>query len=129
MGTYMVPVAINTNSFRMIISFSNNPSRMRKQPLLVVALMAMTSLTGCFGLGSDTVPAEVESENEPLRINHIQMKGTHNSYHVEPLISPTREYAYTHQTLDFQASHQGDRRFEIDVWWAIREGLRVYHNQ
>ena len=129
MGTYMVPVALNTNSFRMIISFSNNPSRMRKQPLLVVALMAMTSLTGCFGLGSDTVPAEVESENEPLRINHIQMKGTHNSYHVEPLISPTREYAYTHQTLDFQASHQGVRQFEIDVWWDIREGLRVYHNQ
>ena len=102
---------------------------MRGQSLLIVSMMAMVSLTGCFGLGSDGGTADAESENEPLRINHIQMKGTHNSYHVEPLISPTREYMYTHQPLDLQASQQGVRQFEIDVWWDIREGLRVYHNQ
>ena len=113
----------------MIISFSNNPSRMRKQSALVVAMVAMASLTGCLGLGSDEGKGDMASENDPLRINHIQMKGTHNSYHVEPLISPTREYMYTHQPLDFQASQQGVRQFEIDVWWDIREGLRVYHNQ
>ncbi len=129
MGMSTVQADITTNPFRSVISFSNNPYRMRKQAPMLVALVVMASLTGCFGLGSDAGPSGSESDNEPLRINHIQMKGTHNSYHVEPLISPTREYMYTHQTLDFQASQQGVRQFEIDVWWDIREGLRVYHNQ
>ena len=129
MGMSTGQAAIITSPFRRVISFSNNPYRMRKQALLVVALVVMASLTGCFGLGSEGEQAGAESEKDPLRINHIQMKGTHNSYHVEPLISPTREYMYTHQALDFQASHQGVRQFEIDVWWDVREGLRVYHNQ
>ena len=115
--------------FRSVISLSNNPYRMRKQAPLVAILLVMASLTGCFGIGSEDGTARGESEKDPLRINHIQMKGTHNSYHVEPLISPTREYMYTHQNLDFQASNQGVRQFEIDVWWDVREGLRVYHNQ
>jgi len=91
--------------------------------------MVMASLTGCFGSDSGNGGFGGDGEKEPLRINHIQMKGTHNSYHIEPLISPTREYMYTHQPLDFQASQQGVRQFEIDIWWDIREGLRVYHNQ
>ena len=103
MGTSTGQADITTRPFRSVISFSNNPYRMRKQAPLLVTLVVMTSLTGCFGLGSDGEPAGTESDKEPLRINHIQMKGTHNSYHVEPLISPTREYMYTHQTLDFQA--------------------------
>jgi len=129
MDTSMDPAGTNIRSFRRIISFSNNSPWMVKQSMLVVAMIAMTSLTGCFGLGSDDSISGSEPEKNPLRINHIQMKGTHNSYHVEPLIPLTREYMYTHQTLDFQASQQGVRQFEIDVWWDIREGLRVYHNQ
>ena len=108
---------------------SNNPNWMAKQAPWLVIMFILPSLTGCldFNSGSDT--SNDAQEKLPLRINHIQMKGTHNSYHVEPLISPVREYMYTHQPLDFQASHQGVRQFEIDVWWDIREGLRVYHNQ
>ena len=56
MGTYMVPVANNTNSFRMIISFSNNPSRMRKQPLLVVALMATSAVSSYYYLQLAGIP-------------------------------------------------------------------------
>ena len=128
MDTYTAQADTTTSPLRRVISTPNNPSKMKKQALLLAALMVTTSLTGCFGMGSEKGPA-AESENDPLRINHIQMKGTHNSYHVEPLISPTREYRYTHQPLDFQASQQGVRQFELDVWWDIREGLRVYHNQ
>ena len=95
----------------------------------MAALFVFASFTGCLGFGSDRDSSGNESKNFNLRINHIQMKGTHNSYHVEPLISPTREYMYTHQELDFQASQQGVRQFELDVWWDLREGLRVYHNQ
>jgi len=129
MATYTVQADITTSPFRRTISFSNNSSKMEKQAPLVAALVVMASLTGCFGLGSDDGLAEEGPEKDLLRINHIQMKGTHNSYHVEPLISPTREYMYTHQNLDFQASNQGVRQFELDVWWDIRAGLRVYHNQ
>ena len=129
MGTFTALADIITNSFRSVISPSNNSTRMRKQAPLVVTMMVMASLTGCLGSDSGNGIFGGDTEKEPLRINHIQMKGTHNSYHIEPLISPTREYMYTHQPLDFQASQQGVRQFEIDVWWDIREGLRVYHNQ
>ena len=128
MGMSMVPVASIIEFFRRVIFSSNNSSMMRRQSALTVALLLVTSFTGCFGAESDSSINE-DGEKEPLRINHIQMKGTHNSYHVEPLFSPTREYMYTHQALDLQASQQGVRQFELDVWWDVREGLRVYHNQ
>ena len=129
MVTSMVPVVPIIELFRRVISLSNNSIRMRRQAALTVTLLVVTSLTGCFGVGSSNSIFHEEAEKEPLRINHIQMKGTHNSYHVEPLFSPTREYMYTHQPLDLQASQQGVRQFELDVWWDLREGLRVYHNQ
>ena len=96
----------------------------------ITLLMMLTPLSGCLNQ-SDSTPATSDDPNSEglLRINHIQMKGTHNSYHIEPLVSPTREYMYTHEDLDIQASQLGVRQFEIDVWWDVRNGLRVYHNQ
>ena len=47
-----------------------------------------------------------DDEKEPLH-NHIQMKGTHNSYHVEPLFSPTREYMYTTKLLTCRPPTRG----------------------
>ena len=38
----------------------------------------------------------VFDEPEPLRINHIQVLGTHNSYHVEPFGPTIRAVSYTH---------------------------------
>ena len=102
---------------------------MTKQAPFLVALMLATSMAGCMGVGGGGGIFGEDEPRDPLRINHIQMKGTHNSYHVEPLGSPTREYMYTHEPLDVQASQLGVRQFEIDVWCDIREGLRVYHNQ
>jgi len=100
---------------------------------VIAVLAAMLTLSAMIGgcLGADLIPSMVDdsSDEMPLRLNHIQMEGTHNSYHVEPIFSPTREYMYTHQELGVQASNQGVRQFELDVWWDVREGLRVYHNQ
>jgi len=102
---------------------------MRVTAVLAAMLMLSAMIGGC--LGTDLIPSMVDdpSDEMPLRLNHIQMEGTHNSYHVEPIFSPTREYMYTHQELGVQASDQGVRQFELDVWWDVREGLRVYHNQ
>ena len=63
---------------------------MGKQAPLLVALMLASSMGGCLGFGGGNGIFGEEEPRDPLRINHIQMKGTHNSYHVEPLVSPTR---------------------------------------
>ena len=105
-------------------------SRTNSPVAMITLLMLLTPLSGCLNNSEETSPSSTSQDLEGLlRINHIQMKGTHNSYHVEPLVSPTREYMYTHEELNVQASQLGVRQFEIDVWWDIRDGLRVYHNQ
>ncbi|KAF9880553.1 acid phosphatase [Colletotrichum karsti] len=61
-----------------------------------------------------------------LRMNQIQVVGTHNSYHREaPLeehptqagILPSVEnYYYSHPALDIQATYQSIRNFELDIF-------------
>lgn len=53
--------------------------------------------------------------DDQLRLNHIQAKGTHNSYHIQPeqLFSP--EHAYTHEPLDVGLEDLGLRQFELDI--------------
>lgn len=71
-----------------------------------------------------------------VMMNHIQVIGTHNSYHVKPkeplfsLIKKTRPDAaaswdYTHQSLDHQLDH-GVRSFELDTYYDPK-GFKVYH--
>jgi hypothetical protein len=97
--------------------------------LAITVLILLTStVSGCIGKNDIDLNLDDE-EPTPLRINHIQMKGTHNSYHLAPLIPTIRAYDYSHQPLDVQAEEQGVRQFEIDVWWDARGQLYVYHNQ
>ena len=73
----------------------NTPSqslKMRSLQGIMVAMLVLVPLSGCFGIGGEGGIFGDEPEKEPLRLNHIQMEGTHNSYHVEPIFSPTREY-------------------------------------
>jgi hypothetical protein len=61
-----------------------------------------------------------------LRLNHIQVKGSHNSYHIEPApelidafmaVDPTAfTLAYTHDPLPVQFEEQGVRQIELDVY-------------
>lgn len=61
-----------------------------------------------------------------LRLNHIQLKGTHNSYHLrsEPLIAP--DWDYDMPTLTDQLALHGVRQVELDVHY-FPEGYRVFH--
>jgi len=52
--------------------------------------------------------------DDVLRMNHLQAKATHNSYHVQKP-GALAEYAYTHQPLDVQLDAQGVRALELDV--------------
>ena len=76
------------------------------------------------------------SEAEELRINHMQVIGTHNSYHLRPpepifsLIKKTSPDAaaswdYSHRPLNEQLDY-GVRSFEFDTY-LDPEGLRVMH--
>ena len=91
---------------------------MRTTALALCCLLLASPLAGCLDFlrsGDD-----VFDEPEPLRINHIQVLGTHNSYHIEPFGPTIRAYDYTHEPLDVQAEDYGIRQFELDV---LGEGL------
>src|SRR5687768_17106621 len=68
--------------------------------------------------------------DECVRLNEIQLLGTHNSYHIAPeppvlafLGARARDIEYTHRLLEEQLSRQGIRKFELDVF-ADPEGGR-----
>jgi hypothetical protein len=53
---------------------------------------------------------------EPLRLNHMQVRGTVNSYHDSRVPPEGPELAYWHLPLDQQAAVQGIRQFDFDVY-------------
>ena len=64
--------------------------------------------------------------DDTLRINHLQAKGTHNSYHVAPALG-IPDWQYTHAPLDVQLGQQGVRKFELDTYLASGGGIDVLH--
>ncbi len=72
---------------------------------------------------------------EPLRLNHIQVIGTHNSYHVRPADyifetlsgwnAEVMAWDYTHDPLDVQLNN-GVRNFELDIH-PFTDGFAVLH--
>jgi hypothetical protein len=65
--------------------------------------------------------------DEVLRINHLQAKATHNSYHLKPAADLV-EWDYSHAPLGDQLATQGVRGVELDVHWNARcNRFEVYH--
>jgi hypothetical protein len=63
-----------------------------------------------------------------LRLNHIQIKATHNSYHVQMDGNTIPAIGYSHVKLAEQLSTQGVRGLELDVHYSyFNKELRVYH--
>src|SRR4051812_34651172 len=61
-----------------------------------------------------------------LRLDEVQVMGTHNSYHV--LKSDIPEWHYTHAPLDVQLDAQGVRQIDLDVHGVGDEdGLGGHH--
>ena len=69
-----------------------------------------------------------------VRLNQIQVLGTHNSYHIQPgpsLFSLLQNFSadladsleYSHRALDRQLDFQGIRQFELDVFTDPDGGL------
>jgi hypothetical protein len=62
-----------------------------------------------------------------LRLNDVQAKGTHNSYHIQNDNPIDPSHFYTHATLDIQLEEQGVRQFELDLHLHKDEGFQVFH--
>jgi hypothetical protein len=101
---------------------------MNRLASILALLMITATFSGCLGFG-DGESSIFSDDPTPLKINHVQVKGTHNSYHIKPFGPTARAYEYTHEPLDVQAGEFDVRQFELDVWWDPRGDLRVYHNQ
>ncbi len=71
----------------------------------------------------DTTEAE---DRSPLTLQHAQVKGTHNSYHLEPALPFDASHEYSHAPLPVQLGEQGVRAFELDVHKGFSE-FEVYH--
>jgi len=65
--------------------------------------------------------------DDVLRLNDVQARGTHNSYHVQPENPVDASHFYTHAPLDEQLQEQGVRQFELDVHYRTDVGFEVFH--
>ncbi|MBS2024721.1 MAG: hypothetical protein JST92_20160 [Deltaproteobacteria bacterium] len=97
---------------------------MRAAPMLIaVALLCCA----CGGSTSSALDFGYPLD-ATLRLNHAQLKGTHNSYHQRPTPLYVNDYDYSHAPLDVQLQSQGVRQLELDVHWLPDDArFAVYH--
>jgi hypothetical protein len=109
----------------------------RLHSLAIARLFGATLALSAAGCGGENaVPGETDPPPLPtfdyplddvLRLNHVQMKGTHNSYHTAPE-GAIEDWRYTHAPLDIQLSSQGVRKVELDIHYNEAQGIfEVYH--
>lgn len=72
-------------------------------------------------------PAAIHAfEERRLRIDQLQLKGSHNSYHKAPRVAVSPSFRYSHASLTHQLTAQGVRHLELDVRYSAGQ-LRVGH--
>ncbi len=105
-----------------------------------VRWLALMLSVGCSSVSTapfdwfDAGGAEAESitrrpvarRGDRLSLSHLQLKGSHNSYHKAPRFSLSRQWKYTNAPLDVQLETQGVRQLELDVRYEHGE-LFVSH--
>lgn len=100
--------------------------------LWVASLVAFALLgPGCGDDGEGET--EIPTADDFVRLNQVQVLGSHNSYHIqpkEPLFSALLAFSeafrgieYTHLPLDVQFETQGIRQIELDVFADPEGGL------
>jgi len=73
-------------------------------------------------------PGAPHALDDVLRLNHLQVEGTHNSYHLRPAEETIPDWDYSMAPLDVQLAEQGVRKVELDLHWDPATGrFRVYH--
>ena len=80
--------------------------------------------------GSTDVGEDLSLAPDPalgLTVGHLQVKGTHNSYHIEPPDNEVPEWDYTMAPLDEQLGEYGVRQVELDIHLE-KDGLFHVHH-
>jgi hypothetical protein len=97
---------------------------------LVLTLASLRSGGGQTQALPNCSTVTADNTDDCVRLNQLQVLGTHNSYHIAPpravlkVIGPSaRDTEYSHRPLDEQLSSLGIRQFELDVF-ADPEGGR-----
>jgi len=122
------------------------PRRSLQTACLCLALGALLAGCGDDDEGLAIRPSTVAYPHDGvLRLNQVQVVGTHNSYHVQPRPALLQVYLnlfgdaadawqYTHPPLDQQFESEAVRQIELDVWadphgglFANRIGLKLIH--
>lgn len=117
-------------------------SRASLGPVFALGLFTLAGLAACSAT-SDEVGTREPARSGPvvrpridhgypmddlLRMNHLQVKATHNSYHVETPGSTVAEWHYTHAPLDVQLESQGVRGLELDTRFVEEtQRFEVFH--
>jgi len=84
---------------------------------------ALVVLAAC----TDSGPTYDYPKDDERTLFHVQSRGTHNSYHLEPPDNDVPEWMYSHDPLDVQLSN-GVRQFELDVNVNVFDDrFEVYH--
>lgn len=92
-----------------------------------LAMVFVLSNLGCTAGPVEDAGVQGYPHDDVLRVHHVQMKGTHNSYHLigEVDADPWR---YDHAPLDVQLAEQGVRGFELDLTYdAETDTYPVFH--
>lgn len=96
-------------------------------------LLATAALLAC-GCGDSSSSGGAHPRDGELRLNQMQVLGSHNSYHVQPkpalfslllaFSEPlAKSFEYTHLPLEEQFATQGIRQIELDVFADPNGGL------
>ena len=99
-----------------------------KRATAVALLLAILAACSRGGGGREEPPPAYRLDGT-LRLNQIQVLGTHNSYHVAPPAGPglTPERDITQSPLSVQLEQQSVRQLELDVHASPGGPLTVFH--
>ncbi len=109
---------------------TNQPARLFARTF--IALVTCLFWVGSSGCAADSTSADESAPDrhrldDQLRLNHVQAKGTHNSYHLKPKVA-LQPWDYSHAPLLEQLEKQGVRQFELDLFWnADKDDYDVLH--
>src|SRR5262245_10473251 len=89
------------------------------------AIAMALSMAACSA--GDTAGKDVPVDTT-VRLHHVQMKGTHNSFHVATPSNPDPELAISQRPLGVQLADEGVRQVELDLHVdATMSDFDVYH--
>jgi len=97
---------------------------------IAATALLLAGMAACGGGSGRRTPAPpAHALDATLRLNQIQVLGTHNSYHVAPPAGPglMPEADITQSTLTVQLDRQSVRQLELDVHAGRPGGLAVFH--